>query len=137
MSQNVDIYKSGGVLVKDRKFLVVREKGKDVFVAPGGKLDPGETSLQALVREMMEEVQITISESDVELFGTFYAQAAGNESKTLKMDVYLIHNYQGEISPAAEIEEMMWIDTSTTGVLIGSIFEHDVMPKLKSLDLID
>ena len=54
MNATVDIHKSGGVLIKDRRLLVTRSKGKDIFIAPGGKLEEGETAVQAIVREMME-----------------------------------------------------------------------------------
>ncbi len=137
MTEQADIHKAGGVLIKDRHFLVTRAYGKDVFVAPGGKLEEGETAIAALIREMMEEVRVEISEADLEPIGTFHANAAGNESKTLEMDVFLIRNSQGEPLPSSEIEETMWVNTQTTGVSLGSIFEHDVMPKLKEMDLID
>ncbi len=54
MSEPADIHKAGGVLIKDRHFLVTRAHGKNVFVAPDGKLEEGETAIAALIREMME-----------------------------------------------------------------------------------
>ena len=137
MTEQADIHKAGGVLIKDRHFLVTRAYGKDVFIAPGGKLEPGETAIAALIREMMEEVKVKISPADLKPIGTFHAIAAGNESKTLEMDVFLIRNSQGEPSPSSEIEEIMWVNTRTTNIKLGSIFEHDVMPRLKAMNLID
>lgn len=137
MAKQADIHKAGGVFIKDRHLLVTRAFGKDVFVAPGGKLEPGESSTDALLRELDEELQVNIDPSNLELLGAFHAIAAGHENMTLKMDVYLIKNFQGELLPNNEIEEIMWINTQTTGVPIGSIFEHDVMPMLKNMDLID
>ncbi|MDQ5981408.1 MAG: hypothetical protein QG570_155 [Patescibacteria group bacterium] len=137
MSSKADIHKAGGVLIKDRSFLVTRSKGKEIFVAPGGKLEGNETAVEALIREMMEEVQLEIIEADLEPFGTYTAQAAGNESRTLEMDVFLIHKAHGDPIPSNEVEEIMWVNTQITGIQIGSIFKHDVMPKLKELDLID
>lgn len=137
MNEQIDIHKAGGVIIKDRHFLVTRAQGKDIFVAPGGKLEPGETAVQALLRELMEEVQVSAQEQDVEQIGTFKAQAAGNESKTVEMEVFLVRNPQGEPVPTSEVEEVMWVNSQTTGVNIGSIFEHDVMPLLKQKDLID
>jgi len=137
MSEQIDIRKSGGVLIRDRKFLIVRPYGKDIFLAPGGKLESDETATQALVREMIEEVQLEINETTLEKLGTFYALAAGNESKKLEMTVFIIHDFTGEPIPSSEIEEMRWINTESTGFQLGSIFEHDVMPLLKQKDLID
>jgi 8-oxo-dGTP diphosphatase len=137
MNKVPDIRKAGGVLIKDRHFLVTRARGKDVFVAPGGKPEDGESIKQALVRELMEEVQISALEEDLEHIGTFTAQAAGNESKTVEMAVWLVNNYEGEPSPSSEIEEAIWVNSQTTGVNLGSIFEHEVIPYLLERKLID
>ena len=137
MTNNIDIRKAGGVLIRDRQLLVTRAKGKDIFVAPGGKLEPGETALQAIVREMLEEVQIAVNQDSLELLGTYRAIAAGQESKIVVMEVYIIHDYAGEPVPSSEVEEIMWVNSETTGVNLGSIFEHDVIPVLKQRGLID
>jgi 8-oxo-dGTP diphosphatase len=133
-----DIYKSGAILLKNKKLLVTRSKGKDVFVAPGGKLEAGESPVEALVRELDEELQIGIKEEDLEDFGSFYAIAAGSDNRKLRMDVFIVNKWSGELLPNNEIEEMIWIDsTANSDIQIGSIFEHEVIPKLKELGLID
>lgn len=137
MTQQTEIHKAGGVLIKNRCFLVTRAYGKDVFVAPGGKLESGETAIAALIREMMEEVKVKISSTNLELIGTFRASAAGNESKMLEMDVFIIRHSEGEPLPSSEIEEIRWVNTQTTSIKLGSIVEHEVMPRLKAIDLID
>lgn len=137
MSVIIDIHKAGGVIIDDRHFLVTRAKGKDIFVAPGGKLEPGETATRALVRELKEEVQIYVSEGDLEPIGTFTAKAAGNESKIVQMEVFLVKNYNGQPIPTSEVEEVAWVNSQTSSVAIGSIFEHDVMPLLVQRGLID
>lgn len=138
MDRKIDIHKAGGILIKDRKFLVERSIGKEFFIAPGGSLEPGETSRQALVRELLEEFQITVVEDDLTEFGTFYAPAAGQEERYLQMDVFVVAKWSGEIKPDHEVEEFIWIDSNPPkDKKIGSIFEHEVLPRLKQMDLID
>lgn len=138
MDRKIDIHKAGGILIKDRKFLVERSIGKELFIAPGGSLEPGETSRQALVRELLEEFQITVVEDDLTEFGTFYAPAAGQEERYLQMDVFVVAKWSGEIKPDHEVEEFIWIDSNPPkDKKIGSIFEHEVLPRLKQMDLID
>lgn len=134
----VDIHKAAGVIVKDRKALVTRSKGKDIFIHPGGKLEGNETPAQALVRELKEEISIGVNEPDLVFFGTFFAPAAGQEEKMLQMDIFIVGRWRGEIVPASEIEEIAWITSDVPkGIKIGSIFEHEVLPRLKAQNLID
>lgn len=75
---------------------------------------------------------------DLEEFGTFYALAAGHGDPYLQMDVFIVKKWSGEIAPASEVEEIMWIDPHLpAGIKLGSIFQHDVLPKLKERGLID
>ncbi|EDK72368.1 NUDIX hydrolase [candidate division TM7 genomosp. GTL1] len=112
MSDIYDIHKAAGIIIKNRRLLVERSHGKDVFVAPGGKLESGETLQQAVIRELKEEFSLNVAESDLEEFGTFYAEAAGsyNAGKKLRMDVFVINN-AGEIIPDNGVEEIRWLSS--------------------------
>lgn len=138
MDKKIDIHKAGGVLIKDKKFLISRSKGKSFFVAPGGKLENGETSEESLQRELKEEFTIEIELVDLEKFGTFYAPAAGMEEKYLQSDIFLVRRWKGEIRADNEIEEIMWINSQLPeGIQLGSIFQHEVLPRLKREGMID
>lgn len=135
---SIHIHKAGGVFIKDRTFLIARSHGKTFFIAPGGKLEEGETAQEALVRELDEELQVTVRAEDLTEFGTFHAAAAGKEDTQIRMDVFIVEKWEGEITPSSEIEEVMWINSHLPeGIELGSIFQHDVLPRLKEKDLID
>lgn len=134
-----DIHKAAGIIIKDRKLLIERSYGKDVFMAPGGKLEPGETPRQAVIRELKEEFQLDIHDQDIEEFGTFYAEAAGshNAGKQLRMDVFMVNTF-GDVKPDSEVEEIRWITSKIPhDIQVGSIFAHEVVPRLKARGLID
>lgn len=138
MDKTVDIHKAGGIILRDRRLLVVRSKNKKAFYTPGGKIEPSETAKQALVRELREEVNIDTSEDDLETFGTFYAQATEQESKTIRMDIFTIKAWRGDITPSSEIEEVQWINSDDAEkITLGSIFHHEVIPRMKQQGLID
>ena len=70
----MDIYKAAGIIIKNRKLLIEKSENKEFFIAPGGSIEEGETPEQALVRELWEEFEIKVKESDIEEFGHFDAK---------------------------------------------------------------
>lgn len=134
----MDIYKAAGILIKDRKLLVEKSNNKDFFIAPGGSIEKGETPEEALVRELKEEFDITVKSDDFEEFGHFHAHAAGQEENIVHMTVFIVKKWEGEPSPHAEVEKIMWLTSDVQkDIKVGSIFEHEVIPRLKAKDLID
>lgn len=134
----MDIYKAAGILIQNRRLLVTKSFNKDIFVSPGGKLEPGETSRQALIRELQEELHLTVGEPDLTEFGNFSAPAAGNEANLVHMTVFLVAHWTGDLAPGREIESLAWVDSvSAQDIQIGSIFKHDVIPRLVASHLID
>lgn len=134
----IDIHKAAGILIKDKKLLVEKSKNKEFFIAPGGSIEPGETAKQALVRELMEEFQIKVEEKDLEEFGTFTAEATGQPGRIVEMQCFLVKKWLGEPTPDNEVEKILWIEsTIPENIRISSIFEHEVIPRLKSRKLIN
>jgi 8-oxo-dGTP diphosphatase len=132
-----DIYKAAGIILKDRKMLVERSQGKPAFIGPGGRIDDNETARQALVRELKEEFQIDVAEPDLEPFGSFSAEAANHPGQQVHMEVFIVKKWTGEIRPNNEVEEILWLTSDLpTDVTLGSVFAHEVLPKLKQQNLI-
>ncbi len=73
---------------------------------PGGKVDPGEVPEAALLRELEEELGISVAEEDVEPL-TFVSHAY--ESFHLLMPVYLCRRWEGE-ARAQEGQELAWVE---------------------------
>ena len=75
---------------------------------PGGKLHPTEAPLEALGREMREELTCSFSPSDTVFLGTFTAPAANEEGFLVEAALYLVQ-IVGPIRPATESEEVLWL----------------------------
>jgi 8-oxo-dGTP pyrophosphatase MutT (NUDIX family) len=134
----ITIHKSAGIVIKERRILVVREYGEKIFHSPGGVIRNKETPIRALVREMIEETGIRFSSNDIHLYGTYQAIAANDRDKILNLEVYMINNWSGEVTPGKEIEEIAWVTSDNPQqIFLGSIFEHEVIPDLKKKNLID
>ena len=138
MNDRIDISKAGGILIKDRKFLVTRSRGKDIFYAPGGRIEQGEDPETALLRELDEELSIRVKKESLKFFGTFIHPSAGDNHLTIKMDVFLVEVWEGEIILGNEIEEFLWVTSGPpSNIKIGSIFGEEVLPRLKAKGLIE
>ena len=105
------IDKLAWVHIEDRKLLVVRARGKDMFYTVGGKRRAGETDKEALIREVKEEVGVSLLPTTISYVNTFEAQAHGKPEGTIvRLTCYMAH-FLGEPTPMSEIEELGWFTT--------------------------
>lgn len=129
------IDKLSWILIKDKKVLFVRSRGVHAFYTPGGKRAEGESDVDALKREIKEELTVDLVPETLRYMHTFTAQAHGKPDGVLVEIKCYSGEYEGELKPSAEIEEIDWFGTkdknrtSATGILI--------LEWLKSQDFID
>jgi 8-oxo-dGTP diphosphatase len=93
---------------KDGHTLLVRKRGTMSFMQPGGKIDPGETAQGALVRELNEELGISVDVEALVSLGHFSAPAANEAGLNVHADLFLVECDQS-VRPEAEIEEIAWV----------------------------
>ncbi len=97
------------IYVKDGRILSTRNKGKDVYYIPGGKREAGETDIQTLGREIMEELSVNVVPETLVFVGTFEAQAHGHPvGVNVQMRCYA-GELEGEPQPNSEVEEVTWL----------------------------
>ncbi|MDH1291570.1 NUDIX hydrolase [Comamonas terrigena] len=90
--------------------LTVRKRGTQAWMLPGGKRDGEETPLQALVRELQEELQITMAAADFAPLGQFSAIAANEAATQVHAHVLVAHApLQQTVQAAAEIAGVQWL----------------------------
>jgi len=95
----------------DGRHLLVRKRGTQTFMQVGGKIEPGEEPLAALVREVEEEVGLRLEPTDIESLGRFEAAAANEPDHIVDAHAYRVRLRPGtEVAVRAEIEELVWID---------------------------
>jgi 8-oxo-dGTP diphosphatase len=97
------------ILDRSGRLLLVRKRDTVTFMQPGGKFEPGETSEEALIRELREELGFEMVVEDFEYVGRFEADAANEPGHRVDCDVHFTV-VETEGSVAAEIEELVWID---------------------------
>ncbi|WP_285742785.1 NUDIX domain-containing protein [Lentzea sp. NBRC 105346] len=121
------IDKVAWILLRDKRVLGTRSKGKDTFYLPGGKREPGESDVDTLVREIAEELSVLVDRESAVPVGVFEAQAHGHASGTIvRMSCYTA-SFSGNLAAANEIEELAWLtlaDRDRVSPVDRIIFAH-------------
>jgi 8-oxo-dGTP diphosphatase len=129
------IDKLAWLYLKDRRLLVVRSQQKSLFYLPGGKREPGESDATALIREIGEELSVTLLPESMQFTEFFKAQADGKpQGVQVQLTCYQAE-YSGQLQPAAEIEELAWFNSADLDR--SSLVATLVLNWLKERDLID
>ncbi|MCW2527867.1 MAG: mismatch repair protein MutT [Pseudonocardiales bacterium] len=100
------------VCVRDNAVLSARTRGQSVFYVPGGKKEPGESDIAALVREISEELGVDLDPTSIEKVVDIEAPAHGvNSGRIVAMSCYSADPHGSSASPlaSAEIAEIAWL----------------------------
>ncbi|KTC59265.1 NUDIX hydrolase [Pseudomonas savastanoi] len=92
----------------DGRTLLVRKRGTQAFMQPGGKIEPGEPAPRALARELEEELGLIIDPQQALFLGEFAAPAANEPGFEVCCQLYEVRT-DAQVLPAAEIEEVLWV----------------------------
>jgi 8-oxo-dGTP diphosphatase len=91
------------------RMLLVRKRGTNAFMQPGGKRDAGEDDIAALLREISEELGCGVVTSSIRPLGAYNAAAANEPGFRVQANLYRVE-VEGEIVPGQEIDETIWVD---------------------------
>lgn len=114
-------------LVRDDCVLTVRKRGTQRFMLVGGKLEPGESPLDAALRETYEEVGLRIHTG--RLLGEFLSEAANEPGHSLHSTVFTVESDEEPVA-SAEIAEVRWTPLRGHPDDLAPMLEHHVLPAL-------
>ena len=104
------------ILDGDGRMLLVRKRGTLLFMQPGGKLEPGESAAECLVRELAEELGLAVDAASLDWVGRFDAPAANEPGHHVDCDVFRVSHLE-VVTAAAEIEEARWFSRESLATL--------------------
>lgn len=108
------------------RMLLVRKAGTTAYMQAGGKIEPGETPLEALRRELAEEISLAIT--DARELGRFQSPAANEPGRVVEAELF--HLTAPHLpSAAAEIAEALWVPIAEAEALpLAPMTRTHVMP---------
>ncbi|NYI04992.1 TIGR00730 family Rossman fold protein [Allostreptomyces psammosilenae] len=99
--------------VRDGRLLLVRTRGRDAFYLPGGKLEPDESPVEAVRREVREELGVLLDPDGLREAFTLTAPAHGRPGQQVRMTCFTGPVAAGEPAPGREVEELVWADPAS------------------------
>ncbi|MFD5463887.1 NUDIX domain-containing protein [Kitasatospora sp. NPDC127059] len=100
------IEKVAWIRLDDGRLLATRTHRRELYYLPGGKPEPGETHPQALVREIREELGVTLDPATVRPLLTIEAPADNRPAGTLVRTTCYTAEHAGTPTPCGEIAEL-------------------------------
>ncbi|MFI1198847.1 NUDIX domain-containing protein [Streptomyces sp. NPDC020883] len=121
------IEKVAWIRLDEGRLLATRTHGRDRFYLPGGKPEPGETRPQALVREIREELGLTLDPATVAPLLITDAPAHGKPAGTLVRTTCCTADHTGIPTPCGEIAEVAYLthgDRPRTSATTGEVLDR-------------
>lgn len=101
---------AGLVVIKNRKLLLAFSKNKKAWYLPGGKINNNETTRDTLMREIKEELNISLRAEEVRFYTHISAPAYGETNLMMEQDCFM-YELQGNPVAGAEIGGLQFFDS--------------------------
>ncbi|TPM56284.1 NUDIX domain-containing protein [Mesorhizobium sp. B2-2-4] len=111
------------------RLLLVRKRGTSAFMQPGGKIEPRESPLDALVRELREELGLAVDLATTSRLGLF---SANEPDSTVEVELFGL-SIDSQPIAAPEIEEIIWLEPGSTSSVELAPLTRDVVLRLSGM----
>ena len=121
----------GTMFFKDKKLLIDKPRERPTYQMIGGKVEEGETPLEAAIRECHEELgNEAIFDSWLLELVMEFDEIATSDGKTPIHFYVFKYNWLlgGEITTSLEIEKFMWYESSCWLDILSNTLKNEVVP---------
>ncbi|MGA9157892.1 MAG: NUDIX domain-containing protein [Candidatus Sulfotelmatobacter sp.] len=129
-----EITKIGLAVMDGDRVLLVKKRGSDFLILPGGKPEKNETDVQTLSRELDEELGCRLASDRLTFLGTFSDEAAGMPGVNVTIRLYA-GSVVGTPIPHAEIDSVVWwtpTEQHHSVLALAPSLKNSILPFLNS-----
>lgn len=130
----------GTMFFKDKKLLIDKPRKRPTFQMIGGRVEEGETPLEAAIRECHEELgnKAVFDDSLFELIMEFDEIATSDGVTKIHFYVFKYNGLlNGELSTSDEIEKFDWYDSTHKEIILSNTLNNEVIPYCINNNLIN
>lgn len=121
----------GTMFFKDEKLLLDKPRKRPTYQMVGGRVEDGESPLEAAIRECHEELgkYAKFSDEDFRLIMEFDEIATSDGVTPIHFYVFQYEGIlEGELETAEEIEKFLWYDSSVGTDILSNTLKNEVVP---------
>lgn len=121
----------GTMFFKDKKLLIDKPRKRATYQMIGGKVEEGETPLQAAIRECHEELgeKAKFEPANFKLIMDFDEIATSDPNLKIHFFVYqYLGELNGELTTSDEIEKFLWYESSLGNDILSNTLKNEVIP---------
>lgn len=121
----------GTMFFKDEKLLIDKPRKRPTYQMIGGRVEEGETPLEAAIRECHEELgtEAIFDSSLIELIMEFDEIATSDGKTPIHFYVFKYNGYlEGKLNTSEEIENFKWYDSSEGEDILSNTLKNEVVP---------
>ncbi len=121
----------GTMFFKDKKLLIDKPRKRPTYQMIGGRVEEGETPLEAAIRECHEELGTfaVFDTSKIELVMEFNEIATSDGKTPIHFYVFKYNGLlEGKLKTSEEIESFKWYDSSDGCEILSNTLKNEVIP---------
>ena len=129
----------GTMFFKEKKLLIDKPRKRPTYQMIGGKVEEGETPLEAAIRECHEELgeEAIFDSSLIELVMEFDEIATSDGKTPIHFYVFKYNGLlEGEITTSEEIESFKWYESADGEEILSNTLKNEVVPYCLKKNLI-
>lgn len=121
----------GTMFFKENKLLIDKPRKRSTYQMIGGKVEYGETPLEAVIRECHEELgnKAIFYKNLFDLVMEFDEIATSDGKTPIHFYVFKYNgDLQGELTTSDEIESFQWYNSKASSIVLSNTLKNEVIP---------